>query len=198
MRRSAAGLLGPGSGQHVHQIARGLTVFLAFKRDIEIGRIAQHQQQRPQRKAGAAFLLHPEIDPHPLNPCRQRGGRDGGKITGAEIALEEVCHVHAPSLSQAHAVASLVGKACTSRAWALHGPSGGLAVHKLRGQDEERCDRIGVQGHSRVGLDPASLDLDSVSDAIERAQLVFHGKHFYAIGSTQTATFAICVMRREG
>jgi levansucrase len=39
-------------------------------------------------------------------------------------------------------------------------------------------------------LTPPSLHAEGVNNELERAHLVFHGKHYYAFWSTQTATFA--------
>ena len=46
------------------------------------------------------------------------------------------------------------------------------------------------KGPSRWALTPPCLHAEGVNNELERAHLVFHGEHYYAFWSTQTATFA--------
>lgn len=49
---------------------------------------------------------------------------------------------------------------------------------------------LAVKGPAGWVLAPPCLHADGVNNELERAHLVFHGEHYYAFWSTQTATFA--------
>jgi levansucrase len=62
----------------------------------------------------------------------------------------------------------------------------------LAGSDSAFNGAIGLAVRGPLGwvLTSPCLDADGVNNELERAHLVFHGKHYYAFWSTQTATFA--------
>lgn len=62
----------------------------------------------------------------------------------------------------------------------------------LAGSDSAFNGAFGLARHTPSGwvLTPPCLHAEGVNNELERAHLVFHGKHYYAFWSTQTATFA--------
>jgi levansucrase len=62
----------------------------------------------------------------------------------------------------------------------------------LAGSDSPFNGAFGLARKSASGwqLTPPIIHAEGVNNELERAHLVFHGKHYYAFWSTQTATFA--------
>jgi levansucrase len=62
----------------------------------------------------------------------------------------------------------------------------------LAGSDSAFNGAFGLARKTATGwaLTPPCLHAEGVNNELERAHLVFHGKHYYAFWSTQTATFA--------
>jgi levansucrase len=62
----------------------------------------------------------------------------------------------------------------------------------LAGSDSAFNGAFGLARRGPLGwvLTPPCLHAEGVNNELERAHLVFHGKHYYAFWSTQTATFA--------
>ena len=96
----AAGLILLIPCRQIHEIPRRLAILLALERDVEIGRGAEHVEQRPEREAAAAVLREAEVDLHMLDPRLERLGAKRGEIGGAEIAAELVVEVHSSLLTR--------------------------------------------------------------------------------------------------
>ena len=62
-------------------------------------RARSHQHSPWQREAVAAIAFEPEIDAHSLDPGGERGRIDLGQVLGAEIALQQVFHLHSTALA---------------------------------------------------------------------------------------------------
>ena len=69
-----------GSLDQVHEIPRCLTICLAFKCDIQIGRRSQSMQQCPEREPLATVLGQAEVDFHMLDAGVEGFRRDCGQI----------------------------------------------------------------------------------------------------------------------
>ncbi|SMF67776.1 para-nitrobenzyl esterase [Allosphingosinicella indica] len=82
------------AGGEVHEVARGVAIGRVGEGDVEIGRLAEHEEHSPKREAAAAITLQPEIDPHPLDSCRQRRRRHPGEIRRAKIFAELIVEIH--------------------------------------------------------------------------------------------------------
>ncbi len=55
-----------GSREQVHQISARFAIGLIFERDVEIWRMTEHVEKRPERKPLRAIGLKPEIYPQPI------------------------------------------------------------------------------------------------------------------------------------
>ena len=88
-----------GRREHIHHGARGIAVCGIFEGDVQIGCGIEHVEQGPQREAVAAIAFEPEIDAHSLDPGGERGRIDLGQVLGAEIALQQVFHLHSTALA---------------------------------------------------------------------------------------------------
>jgi hypothetical protein len=101
MRRSSqrGGSWTRGTIGKVHEVTGCVPISLVLERDIEGGRVTQHVHQRPKRKPAAAVFLKAQIDPHALEPRRQRLSRNVGSIRAPEIPHQKIIEVHGMALA---------------------------------------------------------------------------------------------------